>query len=444
MRKSGRFALALSFALHLCVLALLLRVPAPAATRFAPANSVELDVNYLAPTPVPQEPARAPPRPEAARPRPTGSRATAAVRPSEPEHPLVAAESEGKGSSSGETSATPGEPVGGSPEAGEPQVAKLDLSISTKTGDWALQAGASQSRHRGETWRNEPGGFPDPAAQRAADVALGKKNVEGWLNDAVAEKRVQNGAVDPYFFKVSDSLEKRAAQDANRLLSGDAKKDFVMAWQEGAKTYAKTGNPYAPGTLPDAAPAIDGDTPLNRAAEQFTDSGLSQKGGFSRVEGLITGGVGAGGMKMRQEMGRSLRDFADGKFSPGLLALVELRQGLDGKLLELSLRQPSGNVAFDAHVMRSAPQAISELPLPPQSGGGIHPDGLHSLWSFQGKIVYKRKMRDMNLLRDGWYMALLAATGLATSSFDETTGDMEVPDFRHPEFQLKVKLLKVY
>ena len=38
----------------------------------------------------------------------------------------------------------------------------------------------------------------------------------------------------------------------------------------------------------------------------------------------------------------------------------------------------------------------------------------------------------------------LGATGLLTGTFDEVTGDAEIPDFRHPEFKLKVKLLQVY
>jgi hypothetical protein len=286
-----------------------------------------------------------------------------------------------------------------------------------------VQSGSA--RNRDQTWHNVPGGFPDPALEKATNEARGKRNVEGWLNDAVAEARVQSGGIDGYFFTVRDALQESAQKDADRLLSGDAKKDLVIAWQAGAQTYGKSGNPYAPGERPGASPSVDGDTPLNRWAERFPDSN-------------------AAALKQHLEMGRSLRDFADGKFSPGLLALVEVRQGGDGKLVDLTLRQPSGNVAFDAHVMKSAPEAIAPLAPPPPKGGGIHADGLHSLWSFEGKIVYKRKLSEVNLLKDGWYMALLGATGVATGTFDETTGDGEYPDFRYPHFQLKVKLLKVY
>ena len=75
---------------------------------------------------------------------------------------------------------------------------------------------------------------------------------------------------------------------------------------------------------------------------------------------------------------------------------------------------------------------------------GIHPEGLRSTWSFQGRVVYKRKLQEMDPLRDGWYVALLAAGGLATGTFEETTGEVEIPDFRNPQFKLTVKLLKVY
>ena len=116
----------------------------------------------------------------------------------------------------------------------------------------------------------------------------------------------------------------------------------------------------------------------------------------------------------------------------------------DGKLLELTLTRPSGNAAFDAHVLRRAPEAVTTLRPPPEQGIGIHPEGLRSTWSFQGRVVYKRKLQEMDPLRDGWYVALLAAGGLATGTFEETTGEVEIPDFRNPQFKLTVKLLKVY
>ncbi|MBI5547794.1 MAG: TonB C-terminal domain-containing protein, partial [Deltaproteobacteria bacterium] len=263
-----------------------------------------------------------------------------------------------------------------------------------------------------------------------------KRNVEGWLAGGLATARAQAGA-DSYFSGLGRALEKEAAIDAQSLLSGDAKKDLITAWGQGASQYAATGNPYAPGEIPGPAPAIDGDTPLNRNAQQFQESGLS--GGVA-----FGGGVGPAAMKQRLEMGRMLRDFADGKFGSGLLAIVELRQGRAGELLQLTLQQPSGNAAFDAHVMRAAPLAVGTLKPPPEKGVGIHPEGLRSTWSFEGHIVYKRKLRDFNLLRDGWYLGLMSAAGLATGTFDETTGESEFPDFRHPEFRLKVKLLQVY
>jgi hypothetical protein len=307
--------------------------------------------------------------------------------------------------------------------------------VTRDAGDLALAS--SGAKGRGETWRNVPGGFPDPDAIRAAGALEGKRNIDAWLAGGLATARAEAGA-DSYFLDLRHSLERQAAIDADRLLSGNAGKDLLNAYQDGAVRYAASGNPYGPGATPGSAPAIDGDTPLDRNASQFAGSGL--QGG----QALFGGGVGPDALKQKLEMGRMLRDFADGKFGAGLLAIVELRQGGDGHLVRLRLALPSGNAAFDAHVMRSAPTAISALGPPPEKGVGIHPEGLRSTWSFEGHVVYKRRRSEMSLLRDGWYLALLGAAGLMTGSFDETTGEVEVPDFRHPEFRLKVKLLQVY
>src|SRR5262249_49914866 len=108
------------------------------------------------------------------------------------------------------------------------------------------------------------------------------------------------------------------------------------------------------------------------------------------------------------------------------------------------LLQSSGNSAFDTHVVRSAPLAIERLGEPPANGAGIHPEGIRSAWSFEGHVVYQKKLRDIDLKKDWWYHAITAPLALVTGTFDETTGDIYTTDFRNPKFVCKVKLLRVY
>ncbi len=420
------------------------------------AETIEISINYVAPEPAAQaqaepdeprlrlEPAPAAP---ASKPLPAprkrdrsiarSTRKTAAAPPiagggrdgdSEVGGPQATAGREPGESASVAPPKTPG-------RSGQGEARDLDLSISSRVGSLALGSGGGKGQ--GETWRNEPGGFPDPDALRAAGAAEGKRNVDGWLRDGLATSRAKNG-VDPYFSQLGRELEKQAAIDSDKLLSGDPARDLLSAYQDGASRYAKTGNPYAEGATPGFAPQIDGDTPLAMNARKFPGSGLTNG------QSVFGGGVGPDALRQKLEMGRSLRDFAEGKFGNGLLAIVDIRQGSDGRLLQLTLAQPSGNAAFDAHVMRTAPAAVAGLGPPPEKGIGIHPEGMRTTWSFEGRIVYRRKLSDMSLLRDGWYLALMGVAGLATGSFDEMTGEVQIPDFRHPEFKLKVKLLKVY
>ena len=444
MKSRARpLALLASLLLHLTLLLLVSRMRAPAPPT---AETIEISVNYVSPAPV--EPVALPPAVEPAPepiapPLPAKTAVAPKLRPAPtPEPAPIRAGGGDDGTSEvGGPRANAGG-LAGSEQGTEPRTGlgaaearETDLSIHSGIGSLALGAGGG--RGQGETWRNEPGGFPDPDALRAAGAAEGKRNIDGWLADGLATARARNG-VDPYFVDLGRAMEKEAAKEANKLLSGDAAKDLLAAYQDGASRYTKTGNPYAAGAIPGFAPQIDGDTPLAQNAQKFQGSGMA------KGQSLFGGGVGPDALRQKLEMGRSLRDFADGKFGNGLLAIVELRQGGDGRLVDLTLTEPSGNAAFDAHVLHTAPSAIGALGPPPEKGLGLHPEGLRTTWSFEGRIVYKRKLSDMSLLRDGWYLALMGMAGLTTGTFDELSGEVEVPDFRHPEFKLKVKLLKVY
>jgi len=257
----------------------------------------------------------------------------------------------------------------------------------------------------GHTLHNDPREFPDAEAVRAETEARVQGRVQGMLQDDLADLRVADGAVDGYFHDLKDALEKSVAHPPP-FFSGNglavALKPLLSSWQQRAAEYGASGNPYA------SAGATSGASPNERASRAMDDAAAFRE----RLE------------------------------SAQLLAVVELRQAADGRLQGLLLLQPSGNKEFDRYVMASAPQALDLLAAPPDAGAGIHGDGMRTQWAFEGKVVMRRKVKDL----DSSYLANLplALLGAAGGSFEETTGEVWVADLAHPQFTCAVKLLRVY
>ena len=242
------------------------------------------------------------------------------------------------------------------------------------------------------------------------------------MADGAAEARVNGGIVDEYFGDMKRRLKARLDKPKG-VLSGNFVEDFATAYGIAAQKYVATGNPYREGESVGAAPEIDGDRPLSRLARQLPGSPAD----------------GAASLAARA---RSLRDFANGKFGQGLVAIVELCQGRDGHLIDAKLLEPSGSVQFDAHVMRVAPQALSLLGPPPPTVR-IPDIGLRSHWAFEGHIVYMRRQRDVSILQDGWYLALAMGANMLTGEFD-SFDDATYVDLRYPELKVRAKLLRIY
>jgi hypothetical protein len=259
-------------------------------------------------------------------------------------------------------------------------------------------------------------GSGDERRDPAAEAALVKKRVDGFLHDELATRRVESGLVDSYFGTMRREME-TAAQNPPAF-DPQLVRNFVKSWASAAEAY---------GTNRAAAEStghIDSISPLGRAKQE-------QPGGH------------LDSLSRTYDQGAALRSFAEGRQS-SLMAIVEIHQSAKGKVQGTLLLQSSGNSAFDAHVITSAPMAIAGLADPPASGAGIHPEGIRSTWSFEGRVVYQKKLRDIDLKKDWWYYAVTAPLALVTGSFDETTGDIYTTDFRNPKFACKVKLLRVY
>jgi hypothetical protein len=127
-----------------------------------------------------------------------------------------------------------------------------------------------------------------------------------------------------------------------------------------------------------------------------------------------------------------------------LVAILEFRQASDGKLLSTLLLRSSGDKVFDTHVLHTAPESIAKAGLPRPGAAGIHADGIRSVWAFEGRVVYRKKAREIHLEKDWWYFAASAPLSLITGNFDETTGDVYVVDLHDPKYTCAVRLLRVY
>jgi hypothetical protein len=424
-RSRTVWALGLSLALHGALLALVLFVRAPRNLLREP---IEVELRTVAPAPAPpQGPKADQGTPIAGAPAKPSRRKAERQQSPEPFARSRGASPEGGGAAGGQTVA--GGKSGSRPEASSPaNVGPSDLpraaplGPSAALGEQTVEQGARGSRTWGSLTRNEPGFGPDRQAVLDAERTAVKGRVDGWLADDLATARVKGGIVDDYFGAMKRRLEETVDKPES-VLSGDFVKDFAAAWSGAAQQYASTGNPYREGERVGAAPALDGDRPLGQMARRY--------------QGSATDAV-----AQKFEQGRVLRDFADGKFGQGLIAIVELRQGGDGHLLRARLLEPSGSLEFDAHVLRVAPQALSLLEPPPPTVK-VPEGGLRSHWAFEGHIVYKRRLRDTTLLQDGWYLALAGMAGLMTGEFDQG-GDATYVDLRHPELKVKVRLLRLY
>ncbi|MGI5863159.1 MAG: hypothetical protein ACOX6T_14005 [Myxococcales bacterium] len=90
--------------------------------------------------------------------------------------------------------------------------------------------------------------------------------------------------------------------------------------------------------------------------------------------------------------------------------------------------------------MASVPQALASLPPPDGRGGGVSPEGIHSLWAFEGRIKYSTPLQgetDRETAKNALYLVL-------GGSFEETTGDVYVNRLDKPRYVCTPRLLAVY
>jgi hypothetical protein len=266
----------------------------------------------------------------------------------------------------------------------------------------------------------------DPSLSPEVLLAEERARVGGrvarFVEDQQAHIRVANGLIDPYFSRLREALEKgldgAPVFEGTSVLSGAA-----HSWSGQAERFGATGNP---GTGPaPAAPTV---------SEQL--AGLQPHARDKGMEAAVES------LRLRAQAGEEIQKLAGGGGNR-LVVTLELLQAPDGTPREVKLVSRSGNPAYDAYVLAAVPGSLAKLAPPPEGARGVRLDGIHTLWEVEGRVVYLRKLKDLEG-QDAWYMAAAAAAGVLAGRFEETTGEIEVVDFRNPRFVLKPRLLRVY
>jgi hypothetical protein len=199
----------------------------------------------------------------------------------------------------------------------------------------------------GRTVRNESGSDPDPREVAARQAEEARQKVDGWAKDSLAEARALSGAPHPYFAELQDEFSKSLVNPPKpdlRVLSARMKREQVDAIQR----FGKTGSPYAP-----SGPR---------------DHRLEQRNRFQAAV----------------EAGRAANMFMVDVTQPvlALAAVLEVRQERDGKLVDISVVEGSGDPTFDSWAMSQLREAIARMDAPDDSsaGVGIREDGMRSRW----------------------------------------------------------------
>ncbi|AKQ66637.1 Ferric siderophore transport system, periplasmic binding protein TonB [Myxococcus hansupus] len=263
-------------------------------------------------------------------------------------------------------------------------------------------------------------GDPSPSAEELATQERTRVTgrVEEFIVDDQAELRVANGLIDSYFSRLRAALEK-GLEDAPVFPGTSLLRQAKSSWATQAQQFGATGGAGG-GTQPR--------TPT--ASEQLY--GLQQRAGDESVERP----------RLFAQAGEEIQRVATGG-GVKLLVTLELVQNVDGTLRDVKLVTRSGNPAYDAYVLNAVPGSLAKLAAPPAGARGVRADGIHTLWSVEGRVVYLRKLEELKG-QDAWYVAAASTAGILAGRFEETTGEIEVIDFRNPRFVCQSRLLRVY
>lgn len=353
-------------------------------------------------TPTPAPPT-APPSSGPDRPRPPPRRPPAPPPPVAVKPPTPPAPSQGP----------PPSDAPRAPDAPTAPADKPSLMPTAPNGGWSLPV--APEGPKGKTVRpGDPSLSPEALA--AEEHRRVSKRLKEFVDDDVGQLRVDNGVVHPYFGQLRAAMEKQL-ENAPLFGTPSTLQHLARTYRDGAARFGATGSP--------------------------TGQPPSRPTNSERLGTLAGAEPAYEGLRAKTQAGEMLQKFADGNRETGLVVTLELVQGPDGKLQSARIVDTSGNKAFDAYVLERVPPALAPMAPPPAGAPGVHPEGIRSLWAVEGRVVYLKKLRDLKG-EDAWYTATMAAAGVLSGTFEETTGDVYVIDLRNPRFVVRPRLLRVY
>ncbi|WP_375764792.1 hypothetical protein NR798_24045 [Archangium gephyra] len=422
MRRSRLFqALILSLALHLGLGLVLYLAPPKRDPSLLNARQEPIQIEVVERAPPPREepppappPAMEPPRPPRGTPRPP----RAAPPPAPPPPSATAA--------APPPAATP--PATPPPETG-PEEPDVPRQVRLFPGLGGLAVGPSTSAtpgaSTGHTWR--PGDGPSREQLLAQDGERVRGRVQGFLDDGMASLRVQNGLIDPYFGDMDKALEK-GLSGAPLFAYEGVFKHFFKATPErgqGLRELLKSAGRYGATGSPDA---------------------VSEPSGTDRLEDVARSGTAGARARSRPSAVDMFETY--NKAAGALHVTLELEQSRTGRVLGVKLVDSSGNPLFDAYVIERVPSSLEALGPATEHFAVRSKGNVRSVWGVDGHVSFSRTIRFSKLdelnAEDAAYLSALMPLGLLSGNFEETRGEVIIPDFRRPHFDIRTQLLRVY
>lgn len=329
----------------------------------------------------------------------------------------------------------PGEPVADTGESTASAPRALNLTpraLADSRGDASIDPG-------GRTIRND--GSDATAGLLLEEEARVGGRVQAWATEDMASLRVDGGSKSTYFVELKNAFEeavrrsglpkpdRSAFEDARKIAEGSAREGGAMV-----RRYAQTGNPNA----------------ARSAEERDVDHRVDQNAYVLAARPMVTGEPEhrAASAQVAQAIGQAsaLNRLVAQIGASSLKAIVQVEQRRsDGKLNSAEVVQSSGNELFDELVIQAAFDAVENLPPPPPGATGTHADLVRTVWEFAGRLQYRKKLRDIAPADRALAIAAgILSAPLAGLPFEETTGDVYLPDFANPQLDCSAKLLKLY
>lgn len=270
-------------------------------------------------------------------------------------------------------------------------------------------------------WAKNDGHTEDPAAHLVGDGKSAGQRIDEWVKDGLAELRVANGLADSYYLDLKHDLEKTLGKklrpsDLDVRRAEDALAKATKEYLTTAANYGRTGT-IAPLGMQ-----------LGTQDEGFDPQHFAMNAGLSRDQG--------------ERINRLIEDA----YGSELTAIVDITQNGLGEIEHAELLKSSGSRVFDQEILTSFTQSVTEVEIPDHLRAA-YPTGRRSVWEVHGKLVLRKKARDVHA--DNAAQALKIAAGvpltlLTGMPFEETTGDVWLYDFDHPTAECRARLLRLY